>query len=216
MSLQPAEMRRRQRYEEARRAILDAAGSILLEDGYERFTMRKLANRCGYTAPTIYHHFGDKKGLIDALLEEVFRGLLVELERVERETASEADPAARMRAHFYFFIEFSLRNPTHYRLLTTPRGNEEEPVPSGEKARLVLQRPLQALADAGRLRVDDISAVQQSFWALLHGLISLQTNRPDYEWSSSLAETSLEAMIDGLVRRESEPDARPEVKENNA
>ena len=52
------------------------SGSILLEDGYEHFTMRKLADRCGYTAPTIYNHFGDKTGLIDAVLEEVRRVVL--------------------------------------------------------------------------------------------------------------------------------------------
>ena len=66
----------------------------------------------------------------------------------------------------------------------------------------MLEEPLQALAEAGRLRIDDTASVQQSFWVLLHGLISLQTNRPDYEWSTSLVETSLEAMIDGLVHKE--------------
>ena len=52
---------------QARRAILDATQSLLVEGGYEAFSMRRLAERCGYTAPTIYHHFGDKPGLIGAL-----------------------------------------------------------------------------------------------------------------------------------------------------
>jgi hypothetical protein len=87
-------------------------------------------------------------------------------------------------------------------LLTTPRHEASEPPPSGEQARALLEEPLQALAESGRLRVDDTVSVQQSFWVLLHGLISLQTNRPDYAWSESLVEISLEAMIDGLVCRE--------------
>ena len=198
MTLQTAAVRRQRRHLEAQRAILDAAGSILLEDGYEHFTMRKLAGRCGYTAPTIYNHFGDKTGLIDAVLEEVFRELVVLLERVQRA----ADPRDRLRAQFGAFVDFALRNPTHYRLLTTPRQETSEPPPSGERARALLEEPLQALAESGRLRVDDTASVQQSFWALLHGLISLQTNRPDYEWSESLLETSLEAMIEGLIHRE--------------
>jgi AcrR family transcriptional regulator len=201
VTLQTAEVRRQRRHHEAQRAILDAAGSILLEDGYEHFTMRKLAGRCGYTAPTIYNHFGDKTGLIDAVLEEVFCELVVLLQRVQRA----ADPLDRLRAQFDAFVDFSLRNPTHYRLLTMPREDTSEPPPSGEQARALLEEPLQALAESGRLRVDDTSSVQQSFWALLHGLISLQTNRPDYEWSESLVDTSLEAMIDGLVRHEHVP-----------
>ena len=106
-----------------------------------------------------------------------------------------------MRAQFCAFVDFALRNPIHYRLLTTAR-EAAEPPPSGEQARALLEEPLQALADSGRLRIEDLASVQQSFWALLHGLISLQTNRPDYEWSEALIETSLEAMIDGLVMRE--------------
>jgi len=209
VTLRTAEARRLRRQREAQRAILDAAGSILVEDGYEHFTMRKLANRCGYTAPTIYSHFGDKTGLIDAVLEEVFLELVALLEQVQQAS----DPLDRMRAQFSAFLDFALRNPTHYRLLTTPRDEESEPPPSGERARELIEEPLQALAEAGRLRVDDTASVQQSFWALLHGLISLQTNRPDYEWSESLLETSLEAMIDGLVRGER---VLSEVKENTA
>ena len=119
------------------------------------------------------------------------------LQRVQRA----ADPLDRLRAQFDAFVDFALRNPTHYRLLTMPREEASEPPPSGEQARALIEEPLQALADSGRLRVDDTASVQQSFWALLHGLISLQANRPDYEWSESLVDTSLEAMIDGLVCR---------------
>jgi AcrR family transcriptional regulator len=194
VTAQTAEVRRRRRHVEAHTAILDAAGSILLEDGYELFTMRKLADRCGYTAPTIYHHFGDKKGLIDALLEEVFRDLVSRLKQV----SSGPDPLDRMRAQFHAFVAFALRNPTHYRLLTTPRANEDEPPPSGEEARGLLEQPLQLLDEADRLCGAPLDAVQQSFWVLLHGLISLQTHRPEYEWSPVLAQTALEAMIDGL------------------
>ena len=61
--------RRRQQRDDARGAILEATESILVEEGYERFSMRKLAARCGYTAPTIYHYFDDKVRLFEALIE---------------------------------------------------------------------------------------------------------------------------------------------------
>lgn len=212
-----AEVRRRQRNEEAQRAILDSAGAILIEDGYQQFTMRKLAGRCGYTAPTIYHHFGDKTGLIDALLEEVFRELVAILEAVK----PAADPLDRMRAQFVAFVDFALRNPTHYSLLTTPRGEDAEPPPSGERAIEILEEPLRVLDASGLLKSDGIEAVQQSFWALMHGLISLQTSRPDYDWSDTLMETALEAMIEGLIDSESDsrsshPSRVSAVKEKRA
>ena len=90
---QPAALRRSRQREEARRAILDATESILLEDGEELLSIRKLALRCGYTAPTIYHYFRDKDGLIDALLEERFSRLLQRVRRVQLGP----DPVANLR-----------------------------------------------------------------------------------------------------------------------
>ena len=72
----PAERRRLQQRTDAQRAILDATEGLLVEHGYEQFSMRRLVERCGYTAPTIYRYFGDKRGLLDALLEERILGLL--------------------------------------------------------------------------------------------------------------------------------------------
>ena len=57
--LETASDRRLRQREKARRTILDASEEMLVSDGYEHFSMRKLAARCGYTAPTIYHYFGD-------------------------------------------------------------------------------------------------------------------------------------------------------------
>src|SRR5258705_11498229 len=69
--------------EEARRAILDATELLLIESGGFDFSIRSLSKRCGYSAPTVYHYFGDKDGLIDALLEERVAGLADAIERVE-------------------------------------------------------------------------------------------------------------------------------------
>ena len=94
MGLAPAARRREQNRTDARRAILDATESLLLEQGEENFSVRKLVERCGYTAPTIYHYFGDKSGLLAELLEQRLQGLLVSL----REVTLVSDPVENLRA----------------------------------------------------------------------------------------------------------------------
>jgi AcrR family transcriptional regulator len=177
------------------RAILDATEAILVEDGYEAVSMRRLAARCGYTAPTIYHHFGDKPRLIDALLEERFRRLLGQLARVP----AADDPVEQLRRHARCFVRFALRNPTHYRLLASPRPNGAAP-PALEEVREVLSRPVRELAASGRLAVPDEETAAQAIWSLLHGLISLRTSRPDYAWAPGVIEYALDSMLRGLVR----------------
>lgn len=55
--------------------ILLAALDLLDAKGAEAFTMRALAERLQINAMTIYHHFGDRDGLIGAISERVYRGV---------------------------------------------------------------------------------------------------------------------------------------------
>lgn len=191
--LSSAQDRRLRHREEARQAILDAAQDLLVEEGYASFSMRKLATRCGYAAPTIYHYFGDKPGLIDSLIELQMRELSAEI----RAVCLELDPVENMRRLFIAFARWGLANPTHYQVLSSMR----EPHPSTQEAREVLMRPVTQLAEQGRLEAD-IELARQSFWALVHGIISLQTTRPEEGWSEQLIERALDAMISGLVKSE--------------
>ena len=191
--LTTAQDRRLRHREEARRAILDATQELLVEQGYESFSMRKLARRCGYAAPTIYHYFGDKPGLLDRLIDLRMREVSAEMRSVHLTS----DPVENMRRLFIAFVRWGLANPTHYQLLTSTR----EPHPAGEEAREVLMRPVTQLEEQGRLE-PDIDLARQSLWALVHGIISLQTTRPEEDWSEQLIDRALDAMICGLVKPE--------------
>jgi len=195
MSFQAAEQRRQQQRSDVRRAILAAAESILADDGYERFSMRRLAERCGYTAPTIYHHFGDKLGLVEAVLEARFRDLL----RVIRRVPLASDPLETIRARARAFVRFGLRNPTHYRVLTAQRGPAPRPLAAAEDARGLLEQPWRQLIEQGRLAEAHLDVAQQSVFVLLHGLISLRSSRTDMEWSPVLVEESVDALLRGWV-----------------
>ena len=196
----PAERRRQQQREDARRAILDATEALLVEDGYERFSMRRLAGRCGYTAPTIYHYFGDKQGLVDALLEERFDELVGALRDLP--AAEGDDPLEIIRERSRAFVRFGLENPIHYRLLTVAREPGVDPPPAAEAARDFLQRPWDELAEKGRLR-NDAETAQRALWAALHGLLSLHSSRPDLEWPPEVFDETVDAMLAGLVSPES-------------
>ena len=190
----PAERRRRELREEARRSILDAAEALLVEDGSARFSMRRLANRCGYTAPTLYHYFGDKQQLVDAVLEERFQRILARLRRVRRA----ADPAESVRAQLDAFVRFSLENPTLYRLLSVPRPDDAPPPASAEAARALLEAPLAELLREGRLRAQSVDEAVQCLWAVLHGAISLRIGQPA-AWVENLESFALDTVLRGLV-----------------
>ena len=190
----PAERRRRELREEARRSILDAAEALLVEDGYARFSMRRLAQRCGYTAPTLYHYFGDKQQLVDAVLEERFQRILARLRKLRRA----ADPAESVRAQLEAYVRFSLENPTHYRMLAI-LPEDSPPPASAEAARALLEEPLDALLRDGRLRARSVDEAVQCLWAVLHGVISLRITRPAEPWVEGFESLALDTVLRGLV-----------------
>jgi AcrR family transcriptional regulator len=194
---QAAALRRSRQREEARRAILDATEAILLEDGEELLSIRKLALRCGYTAPTIYHYFRDKDGVIDALLEERFSRLLQRVRKVQLGR----DQMSNLRELARAFLRFAATNTTFYRVMI--RGSAdggERVVQAAEATREIMAGPLVALHAEGRLWSPDVEAAQQSLWAVLHGVIALRLGNPKYAWSKNLTDVALEAMLRGLVR----------------
>jgi AcrR family transcriptional regulator len=193
MSFQTAEVRRSKSRADAQRAILDSAESLLAEAGYEAFSIRKLIDRCGYSAPTIYHYFGDKSGLLDAVLEEHYQRLFALVRRV----SFKPDPLDTIRARAKAFIEFGLENPTHYRILMAQRGADAKPLQSVEDARGLLEQPWRQLIEQGRLLEAHLDLAQQCFFALMHGLISLLNDRQDIEWSAGIVEESVDALLRG-------------------
>src|SRR6266516_7479694 len=64
--------RQDQEKQERRQAILTAAGELFLEQGYDHFSLRKVAERIGYSPTTIYLYFRDKDDLLFTVVEEVF------------------------------------------------------------------------------------------------------------------------------------------------
>lgn len=59
-----------------RDAILDAALGLLDEDGDAGLTMRSLAARLGVTPMSLYHHVTDRAGLLRALADRLYGGVL--------------------------------------------------------------------------------------------------------------------------------------------
>jgi AcrR family transcriptional regulator len=192
------ERRRSAQRAQVRRAILDATESLLLEEGEERFSIRRLVERCGFTAPTIYHHFGDKDGLIDALLEERFERLAQQIRRVRRGD----DPVAYLRAMGLAFVRFSLRNPTHHRLLFAPRAQPHAPPRSALEVQEMIEQAWTELWEAGRLRAGDAPAAGQALFCLLYGLTNRRIARPEHDWSKTGIEDAIDALLRGLVAPE--------------
>lgn len=81
MPVEPAEPARRRRRsgEDARREILAAAEKLLDERGPEAVRVQTVARAVGLTDAAVHYHFGNREGLLEALLRDVGRRMKAEL-----------------------------------------------------------------------------------------------------------------------------------------
>src|SRR2546430_14990423 len=90
-----------------RRAILNAARSLFLAQGYANVSMRKIAEQIEYSPGAIYSYFPGKEDIFFALAEEGLQFL-----QAHCTPASEADsPLDRVRDAIWRFYTFSKEQP---------------------------------------------------------------------------------------------------------
>ena len=98
---------------DSRSALLRAALLLFASRGYEGVGVQEIASATGVTKPTLYHFFGSKQGLLEALFAEYaaqLDGGIAEAARYEGDLQHTLDRVATT------YIDFASREPESYRL----------------------------------------------------------------------------------------------------
>ena len=95
--------RRQEQARENRRAVLDAARRLFLERGYAATTVGAMATAAGVSVETVYKAFGNKPGLVKAVVDVAIVGdhesePMLQRDRVRR---MEAEPDPRRKLAMY-------------------------------------------------------------------------------------------------------------------
>lgn len=193
-----------------RGSILDAARQILVQGGHEAVSMRGIAERIGYSATAIYHHFCSREDLLRAVCSRDLRGLSAAF---FLHIATVEDPVERLRRMGRSFLDFALRHPSQYVFLfMTARSETSSGCEHGESdpvddAYLFLFSTVGEAAAQGRFREElgDPERVAQLLWSSLHGLASLHIAKPHRDWLGggsivSLSGTAIEVVLRGVLR----------------
>ena len=82
---------RSQMIEETRGKLLEAARLAFSTVGYARTSMDELTASVGLTRGALYHHFGDKKGLLEAVIQQIDAETSVRLHAITAQANSTWD-----------------------------------------------------------------------------------------------------------------------------
>ncbi|MFO7767562.1 MAG: TetR/AcrR family transcriptional regulator [bacterium] len=96
-----------------REVILEAASDLFSQDEYLAVSMEELARRASVAKGTLYHHFGSKEALFQALTRDRSRRMLSMLERV---IAGEDPVEGKLRSLTVHTFMFFVKYPAFFRL----------------------------------------------------------------------------------------------------
>jgi len=101
--------------ETTQKAILDAAESLFLDNGFGRTTISSVARQAGVTKSLIHHHFGSKKELWDEVKRRMLNVYFVAQKKMLTE---HSDDLEILRESIIVYFRMLQSNPSFIRLLT--------------------------------------------------------------------------------------------------
>ena len=183
--------------------ILETALQHLIEDGFEHFSMRKLAARLGMTAANIYNYFTNKDELYLLIQTRGFEMLYDFLHKAYKRSAA---PEKKLENMIRAYLKFGMDNPEYYEIMfsrNTPKyadykGTAMEKVALLEKqtalksADITIQALSDLFANNKTVHIDTLRFRMLQIWFTLNGMINLFNSRVLQE---------VEDHVDAIIKR---------------
>ncbi|MEU8271743.1 TetR/AcrR family transcriptional regulator [Sphaerisporangium sp. NPDC049002] len=160
--------------DELRARLINVAGDLLLTDGPDSLTVRRIAAEAGCSTTVVYTTFGNKEGLAEALYLEGFERFRRRLAAVPRHP----DPLEYLTSLGPAYREACLAEPGYYSVMFEKAIPGFEP---SERARTlaraavnVLDRAIADCISAGYLVPTQPRKIADCLWAAAQGAVSLE------------------------------------------
>jgi AcrR family transcriptional regulator len=156
---------------DTREQLAHHALALIDEQGLPGFTTRSVCARSGVTAPTLYHHFGDADGLLDAAVSLGFEQFM----QRKRMQPRRADPELQILAGWDDYVAFARERPQLY-LAMSMRTLEGRNIAAARESREHLLSRLERLA-ATRQLAHPLGTIADILWATVHAASMLHVRK---------------------------------------
>ncbi|MDQ4501631.1 TetR/AcrR family transcriptional regulator [Sinomonas sp. ASV322] len=162
-----------------RERLIAAATELLARSDGKPVSTRQITDLAGVTAPTLYHHFGDKDGLMEAVVARGFEEFVQREGMIERS----ASPIRDVQRLWDIHVHFGLTHVQLYTLMFGNTGPGRRPV-LVEEAEHLLEQELGRVAAAGQLAVPPAQAARAVIAANIGVTLMLLADEPDQPLSA--------------------------------
>lgn len=184
-----------------RELIVDEARRMIVAEGLEQLSLRRIAAALEVTAPALYAYVDDKSDLLRAVAEQELDALMARFDEVD-----DPDPVARVAAYFRAYVDHAREQPELYPVLFlfppsfAPGAPEGAATPAATRAFATSAEAVTDAIEAGAFRELDPLQASLVMFTAAHGTASvlLMGFGFDRATEDELVETAIGTVIAGL------------------
>ena len=109
------EKRQEQEQVAMRQLILTTASELVAENGIDKLSIRKIADRMDYSAGIIYHYFAGKEDIVEQLLRQGYQEIIIRLTSSSQLSQEQIPAEDRFRHSLSAFIRMGIDEGAQYR-----------------------------------------------------------------------------------------------------
>ncbi|KIC95851.1 TetR/AcrR family transcriptional regulator [Flavihumibacter solisilvae] len=191
--------RRLRQKEEIRSNILATAWKLVLEEGWQSLSIRKIADAIEYSVPVIYDHFENKEAILLEFGKQGFELLAKKLQQASRKSK---DPAEQLKAIADAYWNFAFQHKEYYQLmfgLGIACCEADKCIAEKSAFRDIVMSPIIAITKSENdPRNVNVCLKYHTFWSVMHGLISIKLMNTSVE--PDLNKMVLDDAIEGFIK----------------
>ena len=154
--------------------ILREATRMFIEEGYEKTSIRSIADRIEYSPATIYLYFKDKDEMFFVIHEQGFEKFLAKLEK----TSAIEHPYERLFTMGNLYLKFAFDHPEYYDLMFIIRAPMNKIAKDGEwqcgrECFDFFRNTVRECIEKGYMKPISVDVAAFSILSFMHGMASL-------------------------------------------
>ena len=181
--------------------ILEAASRLFQEQGYEKTSIRNIAERIEYSPATIYLYYKDKDELFYGVHEKGFELLLEQLHPL----MDVKNPLERLRKMGDTYVRFAFEHPDYYDLMfivSAPIENlhkHNEEWDCGLQNFRLLRQTVAECLEKQMIKSANVDVAAMSIFSFIHGMVSLAIRNRFVMFPREQLPKMFEASMDNMM-----------------
>lgn len=198
--------RRKMEKEKIKKEIHKAASEIIIDEGYSKLSIRKIASKIDYSPSLIYNYYENKADIVLSIWQEKSSIIINTMSNLKLNDSNEETNIKKL---FKTYINLILESPEEYRaimlnnidIIKKANFDFTEEEKNSLKIKETKEKYDKYLED-GLLRRIDTEKYAFFSWISINGFISnmVLSNNKDKEFTNKLIDEYLDFMIYGLFK----------------